>query len=499
MQNEYVSLKGAAVSFTDTKEQIIESELSLPDYYPEISRVLRCSVTTGVEEVTIAGDKVSVAGKADIRLLYLDADRHIHMYTSLAKYTCLFSGDSLQSEDTCFVSQSITGIEYRAGAPRKCEVRAVAAIRVLCVRPTEYTALLRVGAEDAEVCGCETELFGVDTVRRFELAFSESVELPSVGSRITGAVYSSQDIRFAETKVIKNKIMLKGCCELKARFVTEEGTLTQEVAFSLPFTEIMAAAGAEEDDECVLCADSACARIAPNEDGRNAQVFISAQVRAVCGSRKSYTLPEDIYSVRNETQLKRTDCRLITDFIPVERSFRVSSDAECYEDTASGISAFFTDAPVCRLIACNGVLHLNGSVRVNFLVPAADGELSLISRSCNFDEDTGIPAGGEGFTDCSAEITAASLQNGRIDYTVCFDTRGYLVKCEEKNLITDVSFGDGTDRRGSCEKIVLYYARPGERIWDIAKENGCSAGRIREFNELEGETVEESRMLVLIK
>ncbi len=499
MQNEYVSLKGASVICTDAKEQLIECEAILPDYYPEINKVLKCSVTAGTEDVTVSGDKVSTAGKADVRLIYLDSEKKIHIFTSLVKYTRMFSGLPVLNEDVCFVTQNVTSVEHRVAAPRKCEIRASVSVKLTCIRKNELTVLSGTDAPDAEVRYENVAYYDAVAVKDFGLSFSENIDLPSVEGKISGALYTSQTLDFIEIRCIKNKVMLKGCCELSARFVTEKGSLTPEASFSVPFTEIAGLPGAEEDGECRVFADAVYARIAVNEDGKTAQVFITAQGKAVCVKKNELLLPDDVYSVRGEVSVKRTPARLVTAFIPAEKRFQVTSDAECYDDTASGITAFFADTPVCSVMTCNGSLHINGSVGVNFLVAGGDGNVSMISRTCNFDEDTDIEAGGESFIAVSAHIAAASLNNGRIDYTLRFETRGCCVRTTELSPITELDLENTAEEKHCEEKIILYYAHSGEKIWDIARENRCSAQRIKEFNELTSETVEENTMLLLIK
>ena len=498
MQKEYIPVNGLSEVFGETREQLIESELTLPEYYPEISKVLKCCVTAGVEDVAQAGDKVSVAGKADIKLIYLDPDKKINVFTSLVKYTRVFSVPEIKSEDAFFVRQTLNGTEHRVTAPRRCEIRAAAAVKLTCLRKTEINVLSLPECTDAEVLYGELNTVRISTVKRFELAFSENTELPDTGSKICGVLYSSARLNLSETRVIKNKVMLKGSCTVEARFITQQGSITPEAEFNIPFTEIAGLPGAEENDEAAICAENVNARLAVSEDGRTAQVFVTAQIKAVCSTADTVSLPEDIYSVKREVKLERAVFGAVTELVPAEHTFSVSADAECYDDSASGVTAYFTDSPECSLVSYDGRLNAVGSVCVNFLISGADG-ISLISRSCSFEENTGITGCVRGEVGCSARIVSAELKNGRIRYTLNISMSGWCVKNHERGFITDAELENGVQTNGNSEKIVLYYAHPGEKIWDIAKENGCSAAKIKNLNDLTGESVEESRMLVLVR
>ena len=67
----------AVKSILDTVcEQPVDAEVTLPDYCPDIERILRCSLTEWIDSESVSGGELSAQGSARISVLYIDADKH---------------------------------------------------------------------------------------------------------------------------------------------------------------------------------------------------------------------------------------------------------------------------------------------------------------------------------------------------------------------------------------------------------------------------------------
>ena len=70
----------AEVLYDNFAEQGIDCDISLPDYCPDIMRILRCSVTNSITNSKISGDRATVDGNAKIRIVYADDKNGIYCY-----------------------------------------------------------------------------------------------------------------------------------------------------------------------------------------------------------------------------------------------------------------------------------------------------------------------------------------------------------------------------------------------------------------------------------
>ena len=66
--------------FEGSCEQAVDCDVSLPDYCPDISRVLRCCVVPSIVASKISGDRACADGNALVRIIYADEDNNICTY-----------------------------------------------------------------------------------------------------------------------------------------------------------------------------------------------------------------------------------------------------------------------------------------------------------------------------------------------------------------------------------------------------------------------------------
>ena len=56
--------------FNGVQEQSVELDYILPDYYPDIFKLVKCCVTPSILSSSINGDTISYELAADIKILY---------------------------------------------------------------------------------------------------------------------------------------------------------------------------------------------------------------------------------------------------------------------------------------------------------------------------------------------------------------------------------------------------------------------------------------------
>ena len=58
-------------------EQSIDAEFTLPDYCPDIGKILSCTLLPQIYLANVSGDKLLVEGASRVNVLYLDGEAAI--------------------------------------------------------------------------------------------------------------------------------------------------------------------------------------------------------------------------------------------------------------------------------------------------------------------------------------------------------------------------------------------------------------------------------------
>ena len=70
-----------------TVEQPLESDMILPDYCPDVARLLKCEMVPGITSHQIGMEKLVVDGTAQIRVIYLTEEGTVHCAQSVLPFS----------------------------------------------------------------------------------------------------------------------------------------------------------------------------------------------------------------------------------------------------------------------------------------------------------------------------------------------------------------------------------------------------------------------------
>lgn len=68
-------------------EQAVDSDITLPEYFPDIVRVLKCELKPNIASVKAAGDRITADGAGVLSVLYLSDDRKMHCFEQNIPFT----------------------------------------------------------------------------------------------------------------------------------------------------------------------------------------------------------------------------------------------------------------------------------------------------------------------------------------------------------------------------------------------------------------------------
>ena len=129
MQRESCSV--CETVYEGTKEQPIDLDFSLPDYCPDIERILKCRVCPGVTSRNLSGDMLEVDGNVLIRLYYLDAKKQaIRLCEHTVPYSCSFNWKGSAEEAAAIVRLRTEYLNCRALSPRRVDIHGAFSVAV---------------------------------------------------------------------------------------------------------------------------------------------------------------------------------------------------------------------------------------------------------------------------------------------------------------------------------------------------------------------------------
>ena len=202
-------------------EQSVEADISLPDYCPEIKRILKCTVTADILSVQSSDDKITAQGNAAVKVIYIGDNDKLSAYEQNCPVQKSIEFDRFRSGNSVTVRAVTDYVNCRAVSSRRIDIRGMLTFVFKSVRKREENILTGADGNGIQLLSSDYSYADLKTVTEKPFFLTEVIELPSEKPVIGRIINSSAYISVSEKKVINNKMLIKGDCYIKLYYISE--------------------------------------------------------------------------------------------------------------------------------------------------------------------------------------------------------------------------------------------------------------------------------------
>ncbi len=285
------------LAYDSSAEQAVESDILLPDYLPDVTRVLGCRAEPRVISCVGEGRRITVDGMTDVEIFYVSEDGRIRrIEQKLAFSKSVESKNELESP-VFILNTRVDYLNCRAVSQRRLDLRGAFTVGIKAAAAVSSDVV-------SEASGCGIQLksrtvksyFPVGESRR-QLTLREELEAGRGRAPATGVIRCSARCTAADSRIVAGKIVAKGEVWLHILYDTESDGM-QSMDCSLPVSQIIDMEGVSEDSVCDVRFEAVSVEVTPSDGdgagGFSAEVTVlsTAKVMNCCGIR----VAEDAYS-----------------------------------------------------------------------------------------------------------------------------------------------------------------------------------------------------------
>ena len=501
------------VVYDSVVEVPLENDVILPDYCPDIVKVLKCTVNACVSSTQVQGRQMTLEGMCTVHLLYLGEDsagsslqlRSIDTRMPYSK-TVDLKGEAQRLLVLAQMDSSYCNC--RAVSKRRLELKLSLSYRV-CALSAGEQQLIGDSAEDTQqpqglqlrkrmleqCCFVAQPREIIDIREELELGGSKPAVRSMISSR--GCAVMS------DHKLISGKIVTKGELRITVLYngesSTEEGAQSekeniQQMDFVLPISAVIDAPGA--DDGCLCLADySLCElEISPklDQNGENTLFELEAKVSAtaqVCRIQQAQ-VADDCYSTRYECEGQLRPLSFLESMQPVEESCLYKGEVELPEGVEEILSGWGqVSGSAVRFEEQEGkqtaVLQVN--LDLCLLALDADGSIQFYNKTEQMECPFAAGAGDDSRLLFCPQLTVVGFDYNRTTANLAVrcevQVRGMLCRLKRCNLLEEVTVDESKpiEHDQDCS-LTIYYADAGETLWEIAKRYHTAMQSVLEAN-----------------
>ena len=497
------SVKVSRTVFRQTLEQPFDEEFTLPDYCPDIRRVLKCRVVPKISQKSADGGCINLEGIACLNLIYVDPDGGIRSYESQSPFTKSvdFSGGGSNIAVNAFCRTDYCNC--RAVNERTMDVHAAISISVSAVAYTDTNILTDIDEPSVQLLrGTAPASSPAGRCEKY-LLINDEVSLPDKCPAIRNILRHDVTAVIKDKKIVGSKIVIKGELLMNVLYFGEETVDCERFSDSVPFSQILDISGITEDCTCTAGAELISAELNPRTgmSGDMRVVSVSAKIylwaAAYCEGDVPYIT--DAYSTKYDMTAEHED-------VCFERVSQSLSEPFTFKKTldipASGDSKIVDMWCIANALGCSGAdnaVTVKSNIAFCLIIRDNTGEPSYFERTYDFESKlaASLPERfdlkcGTDVTSCTATVTADGVEV-RAELAVSAD----VIEQTVQRVITGAEFGDEKHRLHKPSSVIVYFASDGERLWDVAQRYSTSPEAIAKVNSLSGDVIPSGKTLVI--
>lgn len=494
------------IVFDGCSEQPVDLDLTLPDYCPDILRILKCRVTPKILTKSISGDKLDIEGTAEIKILYIDSikksvrcsDHNIPFSTSF---------NMKQSPQNAIVTAKVKTeyINCRALSPRRLDIHGAFSVcaKVICKSDREFP--IAIDDEAVQVKGNKAKISVLEGMGQQQFILSDTVTLGAETSNIESILKSDATIIKGECKAISNKVMIKGDVNIRVLYLADLNTgETKIFDYTLPFSEILDADGVDENCLCITNIEIINHTVNIKSDYSESNKAVSFEIKlsatALGYNTKEIEPIDDAYSTDYDLNLVYSQTQLSS----IEKSYsencitKATVEAGC--DNILSISDLWCEHCSTTTFIEDGNLLIKGKLNMCILAKNNENMPFYSERTVEFTYPVSLSE-----PDMSVEVdgTVQSISyriNGSNSIDFRIETKLDITVLTSKSVRYITSAESDLEHpraKDSNTALTLYYAAKGESVWNIAKRYAVCCNAVMKENDLSDDEISSSVMLFI--
>ena len=503
------TVPAADTVFDGVQEQPIELDYILPDYCPDIFRLIRCDVTPVVTGSSVSGSRLTYELRCDIHILYCgEDDPTVHSVDQRKSFTRTAELDDSAEPSEVRLSPKAEQVSIRAVNKRRLDMRGTVSVKISVTGQKEQEVVsdasgMNIQLKKVPVKFAAKRLSASKTVRIEEEAELSPAQ-PDIGDILSCRCAPSA----CEIKLISGKLLAKGSVDVRLLYSGGADNAVVPLELSLSYSQIMDVEGLDDSFECrvvpemVSCDVSAAA----DRDGSSRVFRCEAELRLDCRAvRTARTMiAEDAFSTVYPCTVELSE--ISAEQIPAvyDESLRHTARIAEGDGVPQTVYAMWSRPEnINARIGDDGTsVVISGMLVYSMAAMDKSGMIVMPDRDEVFEESIALPDNVSGASvnaevsvrETTYEISADEVLNARSELAV----RLSVYSADRINAVTDIAVDDSVKKeRDGDYAIKLYFGNENEDVWDITKRYSTSVSAVMEENELSGDRLENGGMLLI--
>lgn len=482
MNNNIREIKEKHCVFSKCVDVDIDYQESLMSYHDDMLKVIRCQVTNDVVNTDYSSGSLTVYGKTKIFITYVSETTSCLTTADFEEeFKKIIQIDCDCDDVVCDVTVLNKYNNFRIINQRRIDVHSCFALKInaTCIKQIEMIV------EDDNLLIKKDLINYLSYIGRSvnKSEFEEEAVIPSDSEVIKKVINSFYTINIEETKIIKDKMLAKISVAFSVLYTTDtENEAVRKCEKSISTSKIIDINGIDEGDIPIINADLGNLYLKPKADVNNELRVIDIVGDLSISSSVFRSIEAEISTDSYSTVLKTEN---------QYNQLMLNSNGKYFNDVISDSALFeFDNINIKEVMDLTVSVTAGNELELTAFVVNENGQLICLNqkKEINISDFRLIKCYVKNFDYVIKSTNTINLR---------FSIEYFAVDYEEKayNILSSIKTGAEYDTDSPA--LVVYFANQNETLWEIAKKFRTSAELIKRENELNTDTLDTSRVLLI--
>ena len=486
-------------------EYPVDLDITLPEYLPDVVRVLNCTLTPNIQSHQITGDRITTECDCTASVLYVSENGKVHCLNQSLHFA---KHIELKTDNTqnIFVGAKTDYVNYRVSGQRKLEIHGSVSIFSKITKPKAYEYIDEAFG-DGLTAKCEkSEICNLTSITEKCFCINETCEIPNPTYPVDAIISSSASAIIDDIKIISNKLFLKGDLVLHTAFISSEENEIQNFNTTIGINQIIEVEELSESSQidAYLSVIGFDARTKFDAVGNKSLLDISATLNLTAYSyeNKTVTFIKDAYSTKYECDLKKSNIYIASLEEKIDDTFLCRGIAELKSTGMTKVLSFMCNDVTSSFSLREDSVVVSGEISTQIIYEDAKGEICFATRQIPFEYQRQTTE--SAILTCRPVCTITAFnyvlsEKDTLDVRIEINIHGFLFREEERCVATDVIVNKEKIKSVKTATLTIYFADEGESLWNIAENFNTTVDAIMRENHIQDGNVQKKCKLLIPK
>ncbi|MBR5273096.1 MAG: DUF3794 domain-containing protein [Clostridia bacterium] len=501
------TLKTKESIYDGSVQQPIDCDITLPEYCPDILRILKCQLTPRISSHNFNTDRLNIDGSAILRILYIDENNAtVNSYEQICQFSKTIDVSNISSNAIITLDAETEYVNCRAINQRRVDINGSVIIKINISDVKEKHILSSAGGKGIQIKTEKVESLTIKGFAQKTITVDETLELGRSDYAVAQLIRYDGDVILNDVKIITNKLLIKGDLVLKLLYTADDKSgRIESLTHALPISQIIDVDGIDDTDKCKvnlkLSSLSLSLRSDSNGELRQADVVAKISVTALSAQNISFQVIKEAYSTKCNLETERQLMEFVSVADNVSDVFLIRDSLDVTSVGVSNVIDLWSNGITSNARVEGSKLILNGSLALAILVTDTSNQAAYLERQVEFESTYDVNVN-HTFSKCSVDVGINAIDyiahgSDKIDVKIELRIDASAYKLYHEDIIVKLEPDESEKHLNAPCALTVYFCDENESVWDIARRYNTTVAAIMEENELESEVIDRPRMLMI--